>query len=736
AATQIAEVPLDLNAGVRYSSAFPEVAFHPGANKVYATITAGGDSINVIDATTHTLSKTISYDTPGRIALDAARNQLFLVRNNTVIDVYQTSDDTHLRTIPAIDASSEDRRIEGLAVNTATGELCRSTRDSATLFQGLQTVGVVPIRVTPTALAVNSAAGKLYYGTSSGMLLVVDRATGKTERAVPLPGPVSDIAYNAQTNRVYTVSQASGDISVIDASDYGVLASRPVYYLQERRLNGDGSITEVHAVDGPHKLAIDTARDSVYVLQQKLVSIVPGDFETFADPVFASLHDLGTECSDFVYDSIRDRLYIGARLMRPAPTGGVISSPGITVRALTGETYERFIEEPLASPIPPYYSSYSYQHLALNETTGLLYAAGVDPATDNPQLKVIDVKAGSPTRYNIIARITPPATGSSSRIGDLAVNEAANRIYALAGATWDTVRLSAIDGETNTWDGGPADFPLANNTPLFTAFDPATSNVYVSHVRPFRSENETSFTEAAGLEIFYDGPDTVPPTVSVTEPANGGSYPALLLRSGKITTSDLRSGISSAKVSLFRAATGTTPAAYWNGTQWVESATEIFFDAVQGEDGTWTFPFPTRVEGLARGAYTLHTRVTDEAGNPADSTSQFTVTAPGSFSFSTPAYSVAENGGTATITVQRTGGSDGAASVLYDILDGTARWFESAHPFGVLYGDYVEPPPAEERRLNFAAGETTKTFTVTIRDDNFIEGPQTIRLQLLHATKY
>src|SRR5262249_42301788 len=45
---------------------------------------------------------------------------------------------------------------------------------------------------------------------------------------------------------------------------------------------------------------------------------------------------------------------------------------------------------------------------------------------------------------------------------------------------------------------------------------------------------------------------------------------------------------------------------------------------------------------------------------------------PGTLQFSNAAYSVNENAGTATITVTRTGGSDGAVSVNYATSDGTA----------------------------------------------------------------
>ena len=88
------------------------------------------------------------------------------------------------------------------------------------------------------------------------------------------------------------------------------------------------------------------------------------------------------------------------------------------------------------------------------------------------------------------------------------------------------------------------------------------------------------------------------------------------------------------------------------------------------------------------------------------------------FEFAQPNYTVAE-GGVATINVTRTGGT-GAAAINYQTLDGSASSAGTA-------GDYT---PAAGL-LNFAAGQTTASFTVTALTDSILESPETVNLVLL-----
>jgi surface-anchored protein len=93
---------------------------------------------------------------------------------------------------------------------------------------------------------------------------------------------------------------------------------------------------------------------------------------------------------------------------------------------------------------------------------------------------------------------------------------------------------------------------------------------------------------------------------------------------------------------------------------------------------------------------------------------------PGCLEFSASNYTVDETAGTATITVNRSFGSDGPVTIDYATSDGTAQ-------AGV---DYT----ATSGTLSFANGETSKTITIPIAVDGFVENNETINLTLSNPT--
>jgi hypothetical protein len=94
------------------------------------------------------------------------------------------------------------------------------------------------------------------------------------------------------------------------------------------------------------------------------------------------------------------------------------------------------------------------------------------------------------------------------------------------------------------------------------------------------------------------------------------------------------------------------------------------------------------------------------------------------FSFGQATYSAGEGDGTKTITVTRTGAISASADVAYSVDSGSPG---TATGGGV---DYT----LTAGTLHFNAGETSKTFDVTIAQDSLVEGNETVGLQLTEGT--
>jgi uncharacterized repeat protein (TIGR01451 family)/uncharacterized delta-60 repeat protein len=93
----------------------------------------------------------------------------------------------------------------------------------------------------------------------------------------------------------------------------------------------------------------------------------------------------------------------------------------------------------------------------------------------------------------------------------------------------------------------------------------------------------------------------------------------------------------------------------------------------------------------------------------------------GTFNFSSPTYVVTEGAGSAVITVTRTGGSVGAVSIRYSTVPGGTA---------VAGVDYI----SVTNTLTFAAGQTSRTFSVPVNNDTAVEFDETVNLTLSNPT--
>jgi|GEM_PF-535456 len=150
-----------------------------------------------------------------------------------------------------------------------------------------------------------------------------------------------------------------------------------------------------------------------------------------------------------------------------------------------------------------------------------------------------------------------------------------------------------------------------------------------------------------------------------------------------------------------------------------------------GETGAKTFSIPLINDALVESNEAFSVALSNPIGglvlgSPATATvtltSEDVPPAPtGVLQFSAGTYSIGEAGGSVVVSVTRTGGSAGVASVAFGTANGTATAGQ----------DYV----ATNGTLNWADGDTaTKTFSVPITNDALDEVLETIGLSLANAT--
>jgi hypothetical protein len=136
----------------------------------------------------------------------------------------------------------------------------------------------------------------------------------------------------------------------------------------------------------------------------------------------------------------------------------------------------------------------------------------------------------------------------------------------------------------------------------------------------------------------------------------------------------------------------------------------LIYEPTNGYDGPATIQLTTDDQGN-----------TGSGGAKTDTdTINVTINPGGILSFSSATYTVAESGGSITITINRVGGSNGTTKVDYATSNGTATAPQ----------DYT----AASGQLTFNNGETTKTFVVPIVNDALDEANETVNLTLSNVT--
>ncbi|HKP13663.1 MAG TPA: Calx-beta domain-containing protein, partial [Blastocatellia bacterium] len=184
--------------------------------------------------------------------------------------------------------------------------------------------------------------------------------------------------------------------------------------------------------------------------------------------------------------------------------------------------------------------------------------------------------------------------------------------------------------------------------------------------------------------------------------------------SGRVTLADGTTGIQGVTMTL----TSPTPAGFTPRTATTTSTGNYSFASVPAARNYTLTPTKTNFtfSPSSRSYPNLSANQTGAAtaftGTPASA-------AASAIEFDGSSYGAGEGDGKVEITVKRTGDLSLPASVDYAAGDGTAS---ERSDYSTALGT-----------LHFAPGETTKSFTIFLTDDAFVEGDETVKLTLFGA---
>jgi hypothetical protein len=234
-------------------------------------------------------------------------------------------------------------------------------------------------------------------------------------------------------------------------------------------------------------------------------------------------------------------------------------------------------------------------------------------------------------------------------------------------------------------------------------------------------------SQVVGVPIVDNGTPQGPRTVLLALSGPGGGATLGPINTAVLTINDddprvrfssaaytVSEGSTSAKITVQR--TGATtpvvsvPYSTSNGTALAGfdyAGTSGVLTFTSGQTSK-TFTVPILPDTLAEGGQTVNLALGTPIGalRTTPDTATLTITdndTGGTMAFASPSFSVAEDGGSVTITVVRTGGTGGGVTVRYATSNGT----------GQAGTDY----DARSGTLTFEAGETSKTFTIPVHDN-------------------
>lgn len=288
----------------------------------------------------------------------------------------------------------------------------------------------------------------------------------------------------------------------------------------------------------------------------------------------------------------------------------------------------------------------------------------------------------------------------------------------------------AISVTYSTSDGtavSGADYTAASGTLQWAENDATakTISVPVSDATQFSGSKsfQVTLTNPSGTTIGNPGSAEVTISGAVSPPVDsvelGDSAYGIAQGAGPLTVTVNRTGGSSGAVSVaYATASGTAMA----GTDYTTATGTLTWADGDASSKSFTVAIGNTVPFTGTKSFSIQLSGASGAGIGTPSSAVVTIggsaSAPiGTVQFQAASYSVAQSAGSATVTVTRVGGSNGAISVAYATANGTA----------VAGTDYT----ATSGTLNWANGDSAaKTFSVTISNATAFSGSKTFSVAL------
>jgi len=317
-------------------------------------------------------------------------------------------------------------------------------------------------------------------------------------------------------------------------------------------------------------------------------------------------------------------------------------------------------------------------------------------------------------------RFTVATTGVSETGGTVSLVASRTGDTSAAGSVeWATADGTAVAGEDYTSDSGSLDWAAGNG-------DDKTINVAILDDALYEDpETFTVVLSSPGGNAFLGDPATATVIISnddIIEIVFSAATYTADEGAGNAVITTWRTGATNGSVTVDYATTDGTATA---GSDYTTATGTLSW--ADGDIAPKIFQVPLLDDGTGENDETVLLSLSNPTGGA-------TIGTPGSavltiedndgtaLQFTAASFNGDEAGGSVEISVERVGGdTSGVANIDFATADGTA----------IAGLDYV----ATSGTLSWADGNTAdKTFSVTILDDNLLEGPESLSLSLSNPT--